>query len=154
AGLLVADRYESRLARLAGEIGSLRGEREQLEALLREREGAQALLDLLRDPATRLVTLQGAGSNPEAVGRIVWHETTGGWIMVAKLPPTRPGTTYELWTITGGRPSPAGLFDVDASGVATHRIDPAGGPVDTFAVTLEPAGGVPAPTGPIVLAAR
>ncbi len=49
---------------------------------------------------------------------------------------------------------PRARADVDASGVATHRIDPAGGPVDTFAVTLKPAGGVPAPTGPIVRAAR
>jgi anti-sigma-K factor RskA len=34
------------------------------------------------------------------------------------------------------------------------RVDPVpeGRPVDVFAVTIEPAGGVPAPTGPIVLA--
>jgi anti-sigma-K factor RskA len=29
---------------------------------------------------------------------------------------------------------------------------PGGGAVDVFAVTVEPAGGMPAPTGPIVLA--
>jgi anti-sigma-K factor RskA len=28
------------------------------------------------------------------------------------------------------------------------------GPVKVFAVTLEPAGGVPAPTGPMVLASK
>ena len=62
--------------------------------------------------------------------------------------------TYELWAITGGTPRPAGLFGVDAKGAGGLRIEPApeGRPVDVFAITIEPAGGVPAPTGPIVLA--
>jgi anti-sigma-K factor RskA len=152
--LLLASRYEARLAQLAGEVGALRAERAQLETVLRERAGAQGVLDLLRDPATRLVSLQGAGPGAEAMARVIWQETAGGWIVVAKLPPAPPGKTYELWTFSTGRPSPAGVFDVDASGSAAHRIAPTGGRVEGFAVTLEPAGGVPAPTGPIVLAAR
>jgi anti-sigma-K factor RskA len=143
-GLILTSRYEARVAQLAGEVAGLRAERAQ----------AQAVLDLLRDPATRLVVLQGAGPSPAALARVIWHETAGGWIMVAKLPPAQPGKTYELWTFSGGRPSPAGVFDVDASGSATVPIKATGGPVEGFAVTLEPAGGVPAPTGPIVLAAR
>jgi len=43
---------------------------------------------------------------------------------------------------------------VDASGRAIHRVEPAAGPAPKFAVTLEPEAGVPAPTGPIVLASR
>ncbi len=142
--LFLSNRYEARLAELASEVTRLRA------------EGAprQAVIDLLRDPATRLISLQGAEPSSEARARVIWHETAGGWIMVAKLPPAQPGKTYELWTFSGGRPSPAGTFDVDASGAATHRIAPTGGRVEGFAVTLEPAGGVPAPTGPIVLAAR
>ena len=49
---------------------------------------------------------------------------------------------------------PAGVFKVDASGRGTLRVDPTGGPAAKFAVTLEPEAGVPAPTGPIVLASR
>jgi anti-sigma-K factor RskA len=143
-GLILTNRYEARVAQLAGEVASLRAERAQ----------AQAVLDLLRDPATRLVVLQGAEPSPGALARVIWHETAGGWIMVAKLPPAQAGKTYELWTFSGGRPSPAGVFDVDASGSATVPIKATGGPVEGFAVTLEPAGGVPSPTGPIVLAAR
>ena len=46
------------------------------------------------------------------------------------------------------------MFNVDADGRATHRVPAAEGdaPVKVFAVTLEPEQGVPAPTGPIVLA--
>jgi anti-sigma-K factor RskA len=71
---------------------------------------------------------------------------------VAKLPPAPEGKTYELWTITGGKPSPAGVFQVDAAGQASHKVPPGGGPVEVFAITLEPLGGVAAPTGSIVLA--
>jgi anti-sigma-K factor RskA len=143
-GLILTSRYEARVAQLASEVAGLQAERAQ----------AQAVLDLLRDPATRLVVLQGAEPSPGALARVIWHETAGGWIMVAKLPPAQPGKTYELWTFSGGQPSPAGVFDVDAAGAATVRIKATGAPVEGFAVTLEPAGGVPAPTGPIVLAAR
>jgi anti-sigma-K factor RskA len=153
-GLLLANRYEARLRQLAGEISDLRAERTELERVLRDRAGAQAVLDLLRDSATRLVSLQGAGPSPEAIARVVWHETAGGWLVVGKLPPARPGTTYELWTFSGGRPAPAGVFDVDPAGTAIHRIAPTGARLEGFAVTVEPAGGVPAPTGPVVLAGR
>jgi len=152
-GLLLNSRYEARLTQLTAELESLRGERARVDSLLRERANAQAVLDLLRDPTTRLVALAGAGPSPEAVARVVWHDATGGWIVVAKLPPASAGKTYEMWTFSGGRPSPAGVFDVDASGSAIHRIALAP-KVEGFAVTLEPAGGVPSPTGPIVLAAR
>ncbi|HSF05520.1 MAG TPA: anti-sigma factor, partial [Methylomirabilota bacterium] len=142
--LVLTSRYETRLAELTGEVARLRAERVQ----------AQLVLDLLGDPATRLVSLQGAEPRSEAVARVIWHETAGGFLIVARLLPAQPGKTYELWTFSAGRPSPAGVFNVDASGAATHRIAPTGGQVEGFAVTLEPAGGVPAPTGPIVLAAR
>jgi len=48
------------------------------------------------------------------------------------------------------------LFGVDAAGRGTHRIAPVstGAPARVFAVTVEPEGGVPAPTGPIVLASK
>lgn len=143
-GLLLTSRYEARLTQLARELADLRAERAE----------EQVVFELLSDPATRLVSLQGAGPSPDAMARVIWHETAGGWIMVAKLPPAQPGKTYELWTFSNGRPSPAGLFTVDASGSATLRINPTGARVEGFAVTLEPAGGMPAPTGPIVLAAR
>lgn len=151
AGLLLVNRYEAHLSSLAREIDA---ERTRLGAVLRERAAAEAILDLLRDPATRLVALRGAGPTSQAVARVVWHEAMGGWVLVAKLPPARPGTTYELWTFSRGRPSPAGVFDVDAGGSAMHRFAATDRPVEGFVVTLEPAGGVPAPTGPIVLAAR
>jgi len=153
AGSYVAARYEARLGQIARETSALRDQLRKQEAALRERVALEErMLALLRDPATRVVALRGAGPGREAHGRVVWHATAGGYLVVANLPPAPEGKAYELWTIAGGKPSPAGVFQVGASGEASHPVAPTGGPVDVFAVTIEPAGGVPAPTGPIVLA--
>ena len=85
---------------------------------------------------------------------MIWHPVAGGHLFVANLPAPPPGKAYELWTIGDAAPQPAGVFQVDGSGRGTHRIGPVAGgqPVKVFAVTLEPEGGVPAPTGPMVMA--
>jgi anti-sigma-K factor RskA len=151
AGFMAAH-YEARLGSAAREMAAMRARiaRDQ-EALRAELAPYAAVVELLRDPATQVVALRGTGAHPDAVGRVVWREATGGQILVANLPPAPAGKTYELWTITAGTPRPAGTFSTDASGSGRHAVAPAGR-VDVFAVTLEPEGGVPAPTGPIVLA--
>jgi len=66
-----------------------------------------------------------------------------------RLPPLAAGTVYELWVIDGGRPQPAGLFS--GSFVTLTRPVPRGA---TVAVSLEPTGGSPQPTGPLLLRAE
>jgi len=153
---MVASRYEKRLGIVARETAQMREQIRREQALLREEVAtARAVADLLRDPATRVVTLDALPAAPAASGRVVWHEQAGGRLYVSGLPPAPAGKTYELWTIAGPAPRPAGTFDVDAAGRASRPVAPAeGGPVKVFAVTLEPAGGVPAPTGPMVLASK
>ena len=149
----VSSRYEARIGVMAREMASIRADLRRQEVSLRERLAAsQAVIDLLRDPATRVVTLRGQGPSPDATARLVWHEKSGGQLFVANLPPTPAGKVYELWTISGGQPRSAGVFLVDALGQGALRVAPALTPVEIFAVTLEPETGVPAPTGPMVLA--
>ena len=126
---LVATRYEARLGQMAREAAALR---EQIAEY-------QSAVDLLRDPATQVVLLRGLGPNPEANGRVIWHPTAGGHLIVANLPTAPAGKAYELWTIGDGAPRPAGLFRVDASGRGTHRIEPLadGQPVKVFAERLK-----------------
>jgi hypothetical protein len=154
-GGMVASRYEARLGQMARETAAVRQRLQRDEAALREQATVyRETVELLRDPATRVVDLRGAGPSPEASGRVIWHHTTGGQLVVANLPPSPPGKAYELWTLDGPAPRPAGVFKVDASGRGTHRVEAIGGPAAKFAVTLEPEAGVPAPTGPIVLVSR
>ena len=112
---------------------------------------------LIRDPATPVVTLSGLEPAPGAKARMLWHATAGGLLVAQGLPPAPEGKAYELWAIAGkSAPVPAGVFAVDAKGVGSLRVAPiqAVGAVDTFAVTLEPAAGVPAPTGAMYLAGK
>lgn len=149
---LVASRYEARIGAMARETARVRADLNRQDAALRDRLAvSQAVIDLLLDPATRVVALRGLGPSPEAVGRVVWHDTAGGHLFVANLPPAPAGKTYELWTFSEGQPRPAGVFKVDASRQASRPVPPTRS-VQAFAVTLEPDGGLPAPTGPVVLA--
>jgi anti-sigma-K factor RskA len=154
-GAFVATRYEARLGVMARESAALRTRVEHEEAALREQLAVyRSAADLLRDPQAQVVTLRGLGPSPEATGRVIWHPANGGYLFVANLPAAPAGKAYELWTIGDAAPQPAGLFQVDASGRAAHRIAPAEGgkPVKVFAVTLEVEAGVPKPEGPMVLA--
>jgi anti-sigma-K factor RskA len=139
-GLVVSAAYDRRLTQLAQEAAVLKQETERQESLVA----------LLRDPATLVVTLSGLVPAPGAKARMMWHATAGGLLVAQGLPPAPEGKAYGLWAIAGkAAPVPAGVFSVDAKGVGSLRVAPlqAGGAVDTFAVTLEPAAGVPAPTG-------
>jgi len=135
SGLYVSSHYEARLERLA-----------------RDASSSAQLAALLREPGTRLVTLQGTGPASQAHGRVVWHDVAGGQLVVDGLPRVPEGKAYELWAFRAGTPRPAGVFHVDHAGHAAVSVAAAGGAVDGFAISVEPVGGVPAPTGPIVLA--
>jgi anti-sigma-K factor RskA len=144
-GLVVSVAYDRRLTQLAQEA----------TALKQETERHQSLVALLSDPATQVVALSGFEPAPGAKAKLLWHATAGGLLVAQGLPPAAEGKAYELWAIAGkGAPQPAGVFTVDAKGVGSLRMAPIQGAVDTFTVTLEPAAGVPAPTGAIYLAGK
>jgi hypothetical protein len=136
---------ELALARSEAERDAAQGERERLTALI-ETVGA---------PAAHPVALAGAEGVPAARGR-AFVEPVGHRIvlLVYDLPPPPPGRTYQLWTIEGGTPASAGTFATSDAGRARHAIATPEkfGDAPFLAVTVEPAGGVPQPTGPIVMA--
>lgn len=110
---------------------------------------------LMAAPETRTTALAGLPAAPAARGRVVWNTAQRRAVLLASgLQPASAGRAYEVWVIAGGAPVPAGLFQVDARGQAVVEmpwVDEAARAA-TFAVTLEPEQGVPAPTGPMVLA--
>ncbi len=155
AGGYVAARYEIQLGQMARETVALRSMLRRAQATLNEQVALyRGAVDLLRDPATRVVELHGQGPASAAAGRVIFHEKSGGYVFVANLPPAPAGKAYEVWTISGPTPQAAGVFQTGSDGRGHHAIAPDTGPVKVFAITLEPAGGVPAPTGPMVLASK
>jgi anti-sigma-K factor RskA len=153
----VASRYEARLETMARETEAARERLARGEAELREEvESSRAGFELLRDPTARVVELRGRASAPAAVARVVWTDRAGGLLVAMRLPPPPPGKTYALWILEGTTLRAAGAFVPDGAGRATLRMAAAapGAPVRVLSVTLEPDGGVPAPTGAVVLAPR
>jgi anti-sigma-K factor RskA len=144
-GLSVSSNYEKRLQALTDEAATLKAD------IDRER----AFIALLRDPSTEVLALAGLKPAPEARARMFWNQRAGGYFVAAGLPVPPSGKTYQLWAIAGkNAPVSAGVFGVDAKGTGGLRVPQLAGvgKVDTFAVTLEPAGGLPAPSGEMYLA--
>jgi anti-sigma-K factor RskA len=139
---IMATRQE--IQRLEGRVAELRKELAQREETL----------VLLTDPQVRLVQLSGLKPSPDAAARLFWNPVTRtGVLFTTDLPAITREKAYELWAIAGAEPVPAGVFTVEPGGRALVRLPllPEGLRFDKFAVTLEPAGGVPKPTGPMVL---
>jgi anti-sigma-K factor RskA len=156
-----AERDEARRAAKAAreEADQARGQALRAQAELRAaRESLSretAFRTLVSQPQSRLVDLGPLPPAPKARARILFDPASGEAVLIASgLDPAPEGKGYEVWVIGKSAPVPAGVFQVDASGNAVHRL-PLVAEVSrakTFAVTLEPAAGVPAPTGPMVLA--
>jgi len=131
----------------AEEVATLRGE------VARQRD----LVALLGAPETRAIVLAGLEPSPGASARMWWNETQrAGYFVASGLPAVPAGKTYQLWLVAGGKPISAGVFPVDPRGQAALRVGPmpAAPTAEVFAVTLEPAGGLPAPSGPMYLAGK
>jgi anti-sigma-K factor RskA len=142
------------LSKTQEELERLRGRVAILQDELTERE---ATLRFLSDPNVRYVSLAGLPASPGASGWLLWNpEIRQGLFLARGLPPAPADRAYELWAIAGTDPVPAGVFKVDAAGRALFRLPPLPEtkPFDTFAVTLEPAGGTLKPSGAMHLAGR
>jgi anti-sigma-K factor RskA len=79
-----------------------------------------------------------------------------GLIRLERFPRAAEGKDYQLWLLdpAGGAPVSAGLVPVGTDGVARALFQPtrrvAG--AQTFAISVEPTGGSPAPTGDVIFA--
>lgn len=106
----------------------------------------------LASPESQAALLAGTNVAPRARAMLAFDKKTGSAMLIANdLPPAPAGKAYQLWFIADGHVMPGGVFTPDARGHAEVRDQmPAEGlkaPSAIFAVTLEPAGGVVAPTG-------
>jgi len=148
AGYLVwtLNSLERDLIRRAGEAASLKREVGQRQEFLR----------ILGAPDTQVVALDGLKPSPGARGRVWWHRNGGGFFVANGLPAAPTGKTYQLWVIAEGTLVSAGVFVVDPKGSATLQVKPLSGvgKVEMFAVTLEPVGGLPKPSGQMYLAGK
>ena len=151
--------------RLRGRIADLTRELDQARAAVaasesrmamiqRSADHTQSALAVLTAPDVARIDLAGQPGAPQASGRAYWSRARGMVFSAAALPPPPSGRTYQVWVVTSApAPISAGLVAPDDAG----RVDAVfATPPDipqpvAVAVTLEPSGGVPSPTGPKVL---
>jgi anti-sigma-K factor RskA len=136
---------ELRDARLRAEANEQR-----VADLRRAADGVTSMLAVMLAPDVARVELAGQPAAPSASARAFWSRSRGLVINATNLPPLPAGRTYQLWVLTA-QPSPisAGLLRPDANGRASAMFNtPPDIPQPTaMAVTIEPEGGVPSPTG-------
>jgi anti-sigma-K factor RskA len=121
----------------------------QLVAVRRE-------VSLLAAPDVRRVDLRGQAPAPGAGARAYFSRTRGVYFVASDLPAVPADKAYQLWYVMptgGGNPVNAFVFKPDQNGGAAFIAEvPSNIPnPGALAVTLEPAGGSPAPTSDLYL---
>jgi anti-sigma-K factor RskA len=145
------DRVGTERDRLAREVAGLD---QQLGLARAESQRLAESLSIITSPGSRSIQLAGLGPTPQASGHAFVSPQRGeAVIYAAGLPAPEPGKTYQLWWIQDGKPVSAGTFGVDERGSGSLRVEHVApvGQIQAWAVTVEPAGGVPQPTGAMVL---
>ncbi|MDQ3486453.1 MAG: anti-sigma factor [Acidobacteriota bacterium] len=129
---------ESEVARLTGDAAAVAGQADLAVAILTATD-------------MRRIDLQGLDASRDATARAYWSGTKGLLIVADRLPVPPPGRIYQVWLIGAGAPGPvsAGLIDGQSGRGMLIVAAPAGaaGRSVTVAVTDEPNGGLPAPSG-------
>ena len=135
-------------------------------ALLAESLHVAGLQDSLAARERTLLAMAGAdvkvvelvANNRRPNARMFWAQSTNTWTMFAhNLPALASGRTYQLWLITrDNQRISAGTFAPTPSGdaVVSAQYPLAADALQMIAVTEEPAGGVPQPTGEVLIAGQ
>ncbi len=122
--------------------------------LMSSRGDAGKRRDVMSAPDVVAVSLQAQPDAPGSSARVYMSPKRGMVLLAEHLPALAAGKTYQLWVVTKQAPVSVGVFTVSAdgsaSGVMPLTAEATLNPV-AVAVTIEPEGGVPAPTGPRVL---
>lgn len=112
----------------------------------------EALIAAMAGPDVKIVPL--SSNTATRMGRVFWNRSSNDWTMVVyTMRPPKPGMTYQVWLVTDSAKISAGTFQPDSTGhafmQAKYALDR--NALKAVAVTEEPAGGMPSPTGPIVV---
>lgn len=120
------------------------------DELARSRE----FVELVTTPGARVSELKGIDLGTGATARLAYDRNGRAVLVANRLPSPPQGKAYQLWFIVGNKPPvPGKTFVPDNTGKGTLKDQVPKEALDSaiFAITIEPEGGVSAPTGPIYL---
>lgn len=112
-----------------------------------------AVLAIVGGADAQQLILVGQPLAPRATARAVWTDAAEMVLLASGLPPLPDGDVYQLWFVLPEAPVSAALLDPNPDGNATVIVEiPNAMPLPTaMAITVERAGGAPAPTGDVYL---
>ncbi len=133
-----------------------------IEQLRKERDDLQRQIAGLNNQDdlshVRIAVLRSlAETSPKCLAVSLWNIENGtGRFLAEDLAPLPVNQVYQLWLLDKqNSPTSGGTFNVDETGRARLPFKLASPATpETFAVTVEPKGGVPKPKGPMVLLSR
>ncbi len=104
---------------------------------------SRSVSELLSDPDARTYRSDGGKAD------LVVTPSGDAALVVRDLAPAPEGKDYEIWVFEDGVPQRAGLFEEPGVALLTRQVEPG----QMVAVTLEPDGGLDAPSGaPLITA--
>ena len=106
-------------------------------SLSRDLDQSRSVSEVLGDPNARSFESEGGAA------RLVVAPSGDAALVVRELDPAPEGKDYEIWVFENGVPQRAGLFEEPGVALLTRQVEPG----QTVAVTLEPDGGLDAPSG-------
>lgn len=147
-------------------MGTIEQQNKRLVVVETEKQELQTRLVALRDELTRreeqlkvlsakhihMTNMDGLKGYAIAYGKIIWDpEKRIAILQVSNLPAVPTNKDYQLWVIKDKKPISAGVFAVNDTESNFFKIENLAvtnpKEIAAFAVTLEPKGGVPQPTG-------
>jgi anti-sigma-K factor RskA len=142
------------------EVGQLRArvaqQQQEVAALNKALARGDEISPFLRSANIEVISLTGSDAAKGAGGLLLFDPDSQKALFYAfNMPPLPSGKTYQLWAILD-KPISAGTFAPDAGNKTRLLIKrvPELTRINKFAVSLEPEGGRPAPTGPIYLSGQ
>jgi anti-sigma-K factor RskA len=140
-------------AKLARENDYLSRER---DGLSEELAASRRQVEDIVAPKTKVIAMMGAEA-PQANAKVVWDTKAQQWVVyIFDLPAPPSDKDYQLWYVTANAKINARVFSTDEQGRAVLKLTlppEALSGLAATAVTLEPKGGSPQPTGKFYLKA-
>lgn len=130
-----------------------RATQKQLLALSAQLAQEQRIVQHFMTPGNAMTELVPTREAPGAKAMVAYDSKGHAMLMTRGLPAPPTGKAYQLWYIVGDKPLPGGMLSMDSegNGMLEDQMPAAAMKAVVFAVTLEPATGVNAPTGAVLL---
>jgi hypothetical protein len=128
----------------AARVDHLNSQITRLNAAEQQSGSLPGLAAALVDPSAQHLTLTSSAVGRQPVGQLIILPSGASYLVGSRLGELPAGRIYQLWSVNSGRAISVGLLGAHPTTVA-FNVDPAA-PADAYLVTVEPSGGVVAPT--------